>query len=183
MRVSKAEKAQSRQRIIASAARLLRERGVDGTSVGDVMHDAGLTHGGFYRHFADKDALVAAAVADAFGQFSAELVTHAEAGDATDAAAAFIARYLSAAHVDNPGLGCPAAAAGADVGRAAADVREAFGAGVEAIIAALAAGLKGPHRRDRALRQFALMVGAVTLARASDSATAEAVLAAARAAG
>ena len=57
MRMSQAEKDKSHARIVASASRLLRERGIDGASVSDVMKDAGLTHGGFYKHFASKDEL------------------------------------------------------------------------------------------------------------------------------
>ena len=59
MRMSQEEKEKSHERIIVSAARLLRERGVEGASVNDVMSDAGLTHGGFYKHFDTKDALLA----------------------------------------------------------------------------------------------------------------------------
>jgi len=180
MRVSRDEKARSRERIVASASRRLREAGIGGASVADVMRDAGLTHGGFYRHFPDKAALVAAAVAHGFDEFAGGLAARVAGGEAEAAAADFIDRYLSDGHVANPGLGCPAAAAGADVARGDDSARAAFGTGVEQVVTALAATMKGPHRRARAQRRFAMLVGAVVLARASDPATAAAVLAAAR---
>ena len=69
MRVSRAEKDRSHARIVASASQLFRERGLEGASVGDVMKEAGLTHGGFYKHFDSKDALVESAIGDAFAGF------------------------------------------------------------------------------------------------------------------
>ncbi len=180
MRVSREEKAKSHDRIVASAARRLREAGSEAMSVADVMRDAGLTHGGFYRHFPDKDALVAAAVAQAFDSFTAPLAARVAAGDAAAGVAAYIATYLSDGHVAHPERGCPAAASGTDIARADTAARDAFAAGVEAVITAIAAGLKGPNRRARAARQFAMMVGTVMLARAGNAAMAEWLLAAAR---
>src|SRR5690349_9427188 len=72
-RVSQAQAAQNRERIVDTAARLFRERGMAGVSVADVMAEAGLTHGGFYKHFASKDALVAEAVTLAFTQQAARV--------------------------------------------------------------------------------------------------------------
>ncbi len=66
MRVSNAEKQKSRSRIIEAASRRFREAGIEGTGLSDIMKDAGMTHGGFYKHFEDKDALVQAALAEAF---------------------------------------------------------------------------------------------------------------------
>ncbi|WP_229073204.1 TetR/AcrR family transcriptional regulator [Actinoplanes sp. DH11] len=72
-RVSQAQAKQNRERIVATAARLFRERGIGGVSVADVMAEAGLTHGGFYKHFASKDALAAEAVGEAFSEQAAAL--------------------------------------------------------------------------------------------------------------
>jgi len=71
MRVSREEMEKSHARIVAGAARLLRERGIENTSVADVMNDAGLTHGGFYRHFKTKDDLLIAALDKAFADLTA----------------------------------------------------------------------------------------------------------------
>ncbi len=179
MRVSRAAKAESREKIVAAAARRLRAVGVEGASVADVMADAGMTHGGFYRHFADKDALVAAAVAAAFVEFTEGLAADVERGDPA-AVTMFIDRYLSEGHVTHPEFGCPVPAAGADIARGGPAARQAFGAGAAAMIDAMAAALPGPRRRARAWRQFAMMAGAVLIARASDPATAGEVLAAVR---
>ena len=62
MRVSEEEKQKTHRRIVEGATRLVRERGIEGTSVSDVMSDAGLTNGGFYRHFETREALLVAAI-------------------------------------------------------------------------------------------------------------------------
>ncbi|MBU0746199.1 MAG: TetR family transcriptional regulator, partial [Gammaproteobacteria bacterium] len=66
MKVSKAQAAENRQGILDAAARLYRERGLTGVGVADITREAGLTHGGLYRHFESKDALVREACARAF---------------------------------------------------------------------------------------------------------------------
>jgi TetR/AcrR family transcriptional repressor of nem operon len=185
MRVSQAEKEKSRSRIIESAARLLRERGVDGASVADVMSDAGLTHGGFYRHFDTKDSLIRAALDSAFDQIVARLnTTDRPSGSETLSGdlATFEALYLSDAHVAAPGRGCPVAALAGDVGRTGDTVRETFAQGVRRIVSGMANQLSGSRaqRRARAYRQLAMMAGAVVIARASDAETAAEVLAACR---
>ena len=172
MRMCQAEKDKSHARIVASASRLLRERGVDGASVSDVMNDAGLTHGGFYKHFANKDALVESALQSAFSTFAGML----EAGG-PDAAQAWREMYLSGGHIRNPGRGCPVAALGQDIGRGSTQIKTAFGQGVDNIVNALAANMDGSadERRAAALQQFSMLVGAVVIARASDPALGEEV--------
>ena len=66
MRRSREETARTRRRAVKAAARLFRERGIDAVSVGDVMARVGMTAGGFYRHFENKEALAAEACAAAF---------------------------------------------------------------------------------------------------------------------
>lgn len=182
MRVSNEEKTRSRARILDSAARRLRVHGPEGASVADVMRDAGLTHGGFYRHFATKDELLAAALDTAFASFAGPLGEQVAKGDPKAAVAAFRDLYLSPYHVAHPEAGCPVAAAGSDLGRAAPGVKRAFGDGIDRIVALLAEAESGPpaERRQRALQRFALMVGAVVIARASDPDHATEALAAAR---
>lgn len=182
MRMSRDEKDRSHGRIIASAARLAREHGLDGASVNDVMKDAGMTHGGFYKHFESKDALLAAALDSAFDDISAMLGFEASKDDAADNAAGFQAIYLSDGHVASPSIGCPIAALSGDVARGAAGLKPRFGSGVRRIIALLARGGSGSERarHARATRQLAMMAGAVMIARASDQDTARDVLAACR---
>lgn len=176
MRMSRAEKDRSHERIVASASRLLRERGVDGASVSDVMKDAGLTHGGFYKHFPNKDAMVASALDAAFEPFIAML----DGADA-EAGVAYRDLYLSEGHVGDPGRGCPIAALGQDVARGSEELKVVFGRRVDQLTDALAETMDGPaaERKDDAIRQLCMLVGAVVVARACDAQTAEQVLSAA----
>ena len=179
MRMSQEEKEKSHGRIVASASRLLRERGLAGASVDDVMKAAGMTHGGFYKHFDSKEALVEAAMDAAFAEFTDAL----ERGDPQQAAAAYRARYLSDGHKNHPGVGCPVAAVGQEIGRAADGLKAAFGAGVRRTAAALARTMKGSaHAKEAAaFRELSMLVGAIVIARASDPKTARDVLAACKA--
>jgi TetR/AcrR family transcriptional regulator, transcriptional repressor for nem operon len=100
-----------RQTVLHAASKMVRERGVDGLTVPEVMATAGLTHGGFYRHFESKDALVAQACAAAFTQRLADMDDALETTDNAEAARrAWLEVYLSPAHRDSPENGC----AGAD---------------------------------------------------------------------
>jgi TetR/AcrR family transcriptional repressor of nem operon len=182
MRASRDEMRAHHGRIVKGASRLLRERGVAGTSVADAMAAAGLTHGGFYRHFEGKDALVAEALRDAFDEMSARVSARLASADARAVRTAFRESYLSERHVANPGRGCPMPTLAADVARESPALKEAFGAGLRGAAAALARGFEGgaAAREGAAYRELALLVGAVLLARASDAETGRAVLEAAR---
>lgn len=180
MRVSREEMEKSHTRIVDGAARLLRERGIESTSVADVMNDAGLTHGGFYRHFKTKDELLAAAVEKAFADLTAALEARFDKFGRDGAVADYHADYLSKPHLDQPGKGCPIAALAGDVARAPVALKAVFGAGVKRLIAKLAEGVRGPaqDRQAKAARRLAMLVGAVMIARASDPEAARTVLAA-----
>lgn len=182
MRVSQEEKARSRARIVRSASQLFRRSGVEGASVGDVMKEAGLTHGGFYRHFGSKDALLVAALEDAFAQMTGVVTDGLEEQPASAVRQAFGDFYLSSGHIEAPETGCPAAALGGDIGRAPVEVKAAFGAGLGKMIDAFAEAMEGggDARNRKATRELAMMVGAVMLARASDGDTGQKILAACR---
>jgi TetR/AcrR family transcriptional repressor of nem operon len=183
MRMSRDEKARSHSRIVFSAARRLRAHGIEGTSVADMMSDADLTHGGFYRHFTSKDALVRAALDAAFDEMLAQVARTFELSVPGEAVADVKSFYLARAHVGNAESGCPIAALAGDVCRQSDAVRETFTAGVERMLRALAAGMDGTpaQRRKAAARELATMVGAVMIARASDAPTSHDVLRACRA--
>lgn len=176
MRMSQEEKTRSHTRIVASASQVLREKGLDGASVADVMQHAGMTHGGFYKHFGSKDALVERALEGAFDEFVAALGE----GDAGAAFAAYRALYLSREHMAEPARGCPVAALGTEVARGPAALKASFGAGVRRIVDAVARSRRGSAaaRRTAALREFSMLVGAMVIARASDPELADQVLAA-----
>src|SRR5690348_1403399 len=124
MRSSKAQAAENRERVIAAAARAFRERGFDGIGVAEIMRSAGLTHGGFYGHFASKEELMALACRRAVADMLAEWSTRTEARP-HDPATTIATPYLSAEHRDTPGTGCLMAAVGPEAARAAAPVRRA----------------------------------------------------------
>jgi TetR/AcrR family transcriptional repressor of nem operon len=182
MRVSQQEKDRSHQRIVEGAARLFRKHGIETTSVGDVMTEAGLTHGGFYRHFDTKDALAAAAIQSAFEEIGEAIDAQAKQRTPRAAVAEYFAHYLSDVHVQHPEFGCPAAALGGEVARGSDELKREFGAGFNRVLSTLAKGYAGSEceKREAAIRELALRAGAVMLARASDPETAEAVLAACR---
>jgi len=148
-RVSQAQARENRKRIVETAARLFRERGVAGVSVADVMTEAGLTHGGFYKQFASKEALVAEAVGQAFTELSENL----EDQDRDD----FVRGYLSPAHRDHPGPGCAAAGFGGDM------AHQEAGAAVQAY----AQGIGLYAAQLGSLPDVATLVGAMVLARAT----------------
>lgn len=149
----------NRARILKEAGRLFRERGFAPVTIADVMKAAGQTHGGFYGHFASKDALIAAVIAeampvDAFGP---------------EDLAAWIDAYLSPTHRDAPAHGCPTASLAGLMRDQSQAAREAMANGLEAQIARMArAAPRGSKagRRRTAIGQWSAMVGALVMARA-----------------
>jgi TetR/AcrR family transcriptional repressor of nem operon len=174
-RVSRAEAERHRQEVIDHTARLIREKGAEQVSVPRAMAAAGLTHGGFYRHFASKDDLVAQALTAAFTERREAMERLADreedgpAGENRTPRAEFLARYLSVLHRDHPGQGCAAAALAADAARAepGAPLRTAFTAGLRDLVDGFQR-LPDPAGREAALADLSTMVGALMLARASD---------------
>jgi TetR/AcrR family transcriptional repressor of nem operon len=172
MKVSRAEAAQNRERIIETAAKLFRERGFDGIGVAELMKSAGLTHGGFYGNFASKEDLMAQACARALeGSLDSmrALVEHDGGNPLSVAASA----YLNPEHRDRPGEGCVMAALGAEAARHGSPVRAAFTQGVRPMVdmlTRLAPGKSKRAKREKALAIYASMVGALVLARAVDDA-------------
>ncbi len=186
-RVSKEQTDINRNAIETASARLFREKGFNGVSVADLMGAAGLTHGGFYGHFASKDELAAVACANAFRQSSERWAQRVDAQpDEQAALRAIVDAYLSPRSLQDIGNGCPSAALGIDVARESPDkpVRAAYRTGTAElveILAALAPSGDAAVRRKTALVQWSTMVGAMMLARATqgDAISAE-LLAAAR---
>jgi TetR/AcrR family transcriptional repressor of nem operon len=165
MGTSKRDKAASRERIVATMAERIRESGPEQPGVAEVMAASGLTHGGFYKHFASRDELVVEAVARALSDSQARMAEITASSE--DPLPAFIDAYVSEAHRDEPATGCGVAALGMDVARLGeGPARERFAAQVEQYQALLASTLGGPHARAEATVTLAAMVGAVTIARA-----------------
>jgi TetR/AcrR family transcriptional regulator, transcriptional repressor for nem operon len=164
---SQEEKAKSHQRIVEIAARRIRESGTDGPGVAEIMSEAGLTHGGFYKHFGSRDDLVAEAVEAAIVQGRERL--DAQTNGAEDPLAAFVDGYLSTEHRDDPGTGCSVVALGADAARADDRVRASYRGQVESYIARMEGLLGGDEEvRRRAIAAVTSMVGALLISRALD---------------
>lgn len=166
-RVSREQSELNRSSIITTSSQLFRERGLDGVSLKDIMSAAGLTHGGFYGHFDSKDALEAVACEQAFEESSAAM---AESG--ISSFPQLVEYYLSADHRDAPASGCAVAALATDVQRKGRGkpVHEAYLSGVKN----MAKRIKNMQQsnptsaiNDKHLMQFALLTGALMLARAT----------------
>ena len=147
-RSSRQDTEKHRQQVIEGASELFRERGIDGVNVGELMGAAGLTHGGFYRHFVSKDELAGLAAAHA-------ITTQAETlGDER----AFIEGYLSPEHRDDAAHGCVVSALGPELARADDPVREAF-------VEAYRAFVERFGDDEQALAKLSTMVGALVISR------------------
>ena len=159
------------ERIVAAAARAIRRSGYDGTSVADIMKEAGLTHGGFYAHFPSREAMLAEA-ADRAGAESVAVSTRVAATAHPDQALqALVRAYLSKEHVKNVEMGCPIAALGSEMPRQAPEVRRAATRRIKEMIDVVARQLPDwgqPASHQRALVAVATAVGALLLARAVD---------------
>jgi TetR/AcrR family transcriptional repressor of nem operon len=164
MRVSRKQAAENRQRIVEAAARLFRDGGFDGVGVDAIMKEAALTHGGFYGHFASKDALMAEAMAHALDR---SMAWQEKLGRLSE----LVTGYLSDRHRADRANGCAVAALGAEVARQSPALRKTVTAGVrqqlDRIVSLLKRGTPAARRR-RAIATYAGMVGALMLARAVD---------------
>jgi TetR/AcrR family transcriptional repressor of nem operon len=167
---SKAKKAESHDRVVQVAAARFRETGVDGIGVADLMKDAGLTHGGFYRHFSSREELVAEAIERALrdGGRAVQAVTNSTLSRKS-ALAALVDAYLSAAHRDSLATSCAVTTLAGDVARSNARARSAYtrqvGAYLE-LLAKLIASDKRKSKRVKAIAALSTLVGAVSMARA-----------------
>ena len=162
MRKSREEAAQTRKRIVTAASEEFRKHGIVGTGLNDLMNSAGLTHGGFYKHFESKDQLVGEACAEAV---TATLESAAAAASKKGGTAA---AYLSTRHRDNPATGCPLSSIGSELARSDEKTRAAatdcFLKLVE-IMAEQFGRLPASTARRRALVAVSTMIGALTMSR------------------
>jgi TetR/AcrR family transcriptional regulator, transcriptional repressor for nem operon len=149
--------AETHARIVEQASAMMRERGLAGASVAEVMRAAGLTVGGFYAQFADKEAMLAEAMEHAFGPSRARFGFLAEAARRAERPGLVAEKYLSDERVADVAGGCVAAALAGELHRAAPPVREAFAEGAVECAAILG---------EPGWAQLALLVGALALLRA-----------------
>ncbi len=161
MRKSRQEAAETRKRIVRAAAGKFREKGIVATGLADLMKAAGLTHGGFYKHFTSKDQLVVEACAESVRVLMEKLEAAPSKGSA-------LGSYLSTRHRDDPATGCPLAALGSELARCDEKTREAAMEGFLRLVDILAekSGKVPPEvARRQALVAVSTMIGAVTMSR------------------
>ena len=138
------------------AARSFREHGGDSSGIGTVMKKAGLTKGGFYRHFGSKDDLFVEAVARAFDEMGRGMLEVANSAPEGQALRAIIERYLSTRHANSPGMGCVFAALGPELARKPLAVRKRIEVLREAYRERLLPFVPGQTREDK-LAKFELL--------------------------
>lgn len=166
------QKQKSHEAILASAASLLRERGIRASSVMDVMKGAGLTVGGFYGHFDSKEHLFAETIRSVGSALWDKLLASTEGAPPAERARLILRRYLSRKHRDSPETGCLFPAAAPDVAREGEPYRSVLAEELSGIVRSFAAVLgggaagTGAARREQALGLIALMYGALSLSRA-----------------
>jgi TetR/AcrR family transcriptional repressor of nem operon len=181
VRYSTEHKAATRERVLKEAAKEIRERGPDNVAVAGVMARVGLTHGGFYAHFASKDALVKEAIGTMFADARKRTERIDANGDPRAVLRAYVDFYLSPAHRDSRDRGCPLPTLSGDFARSQPATRDRFGAGVDGIASRLAVPLAALGYADAQAESHALLaqlVGGVALARAvGDPALSDAMLA------
>lgn len=167
---SQLEKQKTHDRIVEIASKRLREKGLEGLGVADLMKEAGLTVGGFYKHFASRDEMVAEAMKLAFGSWEAKVRSEGRA-PADITMAEYSANYLSPHHRGDVSGGCPFAALTADLARSGEKCRSLATDQLKANLGNMAgrvAAADEAQARRKAIILSSLMTGAVGLARIVD---------------
>lgn len=165
MRYSQNHKALTHERIIKEAAGLFRRDGIGATGLQPLMKSLGLTHGGFYAHFASKNELVEKALEQAAGEVEGMC---AEIFNQTQPLNTFIETYLSEWHVTSPHEGCPLPTMSAEMARQgiASPITDAV---INARLKQIENTLQGSDTEEKSIMIFATLVGALVLARSAES--------------
>lgn len=167
---SKAEKEKTHERIVKIAAKRFRENGLAGIGIADVMKEAGLTVGGFYKHFGSRDDLVAEGVGSALGRWRRRMETAAASGGPPVGYQGLVDSYLSETHRDNPGTGCAVCALAGEIPRSGERTRALVTEQIRNTIEWIATLIGGKDKdaaRAKAILTFSTLVGALGLARAT----------------
>lgn len=168
MRYDSEHKARTHRRIVRSASRQLRKRGLNGPAVTTLMKASGLTHGGFYKHFSSRDDLVVEAVEESLRELTETLVAAAKQSGSKDGWKAMIRTYLSLERCDRAEIGCPIAALASDISRTASAMKQRISAAILKFRADLIPFMPGRTEDEKSsnfLRIMTSMVGAIAIAR------------------
>jgi TetR/AcrR family transcriptional regulator, transcriptional repressor for nem operon len=184
MRYAPEHKLEIHQKIVKDASRRVRAKGLSGAAVSAVMKDAGLTHGGFYKHFESKDDLLLESLREGFREIEDALAHAAEQSPPGDAWRAIVKAYLSLELCEHPERGCPLAALSPELARADKRMKPLIAAELVNYKGRMVPFMPGERTADKERAFFAIfstMIGAVALARLlPDRAMREKVLANAR---
>src|SRR6202011_28257 len=179
MGYSKAQKTRTHKRIVSIASKRFREKGLAGFGIAELMKEAGLTVGGFYKHFDSRDDLAAEAVSSAFGTWKRQKDAAASGGTPLSYAK-LIEDYLTEAHRDNPGTGCAFSALTAEIARSDKRTRALASEQIRNDLQLIAGLLPGKNKRaarSKTILTYSALVGAMSLARAvSDEALSREIL-------
>ena len=175
MKITKEKAAENRLALIEAAARLFRERGIDGVGVAEISKAAGLTHGALYAHFPTKEALAAEALAYGIGRGNAYMKTLGKNG--VPALSDYLDYYMSAEQRDNIAASCSMGASASEIGRQDSNASASFIDGymelVTSVQATLGKSQSTASTRQRALAIVTGLIGGVAVARATAKADPE----------
>lgn len=168
MRYDPEHKENTHNTIVRDASRRFRSEGVATPGVASIMRDAGLTHGGFYKHFAGREDLLAQSLVEAFRDWTARLIETATQAPAGTAWKVLIKEYLGHDHVNHPETGCPLAALAPELSRTDPEIRKQIAGAMKSYRDALVPYMPGrrPADREQAFYIiFSTMLGAVEISR------------------
>lgn len=171
MKKSRVETAETRRRIVKAASAEFRRNGIHATGLAEVMAAAGMTQGGFYRHFASKDQLVAEACTEAMASAVALTQAAPREVDGKTGLQTIIENFLSSDHVNNPLEGCPLVGLGIELARADCATRAAASEGFMKLVDLIAKQISHNNpeaAKARAIFALSAMIGAVTMSRVID---------------
>jgi TetR/AcrR family transcriptional repressor of nem operon len=165
MRYEKGHKETTRRRIVETASARFRKDGIEGVGLADLMAEAGLTHGGFYSHFASKEDLVRATIEEAASRSAQNFARRIEEGGLE----AWIRAYLRTGHRDHPEQGCAVAALGSELARHPKTTRQGYSENLARLTSSIAShlpsSLRPAAKKKLAIGIFATLVGAMQMAR------------------
>jgi TetR/AcrR family transcriptional repressor of nem operon len=175
---SQDQKIKTHERIVRTASKRFREKGLAGVAIADLMKEIGLTVGGFYKHFDSRDDLVAESLEAATGPLQKQVLA-AESAGARLTYESLVDSYLSEVHRDHPGTGCPVSALACDIARGSKQIRSLLTEKVKSSLELFANLLPPEDRaaRSKAILTVAALLGAIELARAvSDQSLSDEIL-------
>jgi TetR/AcrR family transcriptional repressor of nem operon len=168
MRYRRDHKAETHHKIVKDASRRVRAEGLTGASVSAVMRDAGMTHGGFYKHFGSKDELLIASLSDAFREIADRMALAAQHARPGTAWKAIVKTYLSSEHCEHPEFGCPLAALAPELARANGATKAQISGKLMEYKSRMLPFMPGKRAADKERNFtviFSTMIGAIAMAR------------------